>query len=132
MPYIDLPYQLHPTGLLPLCEVVILGKDRRVPVQAVVDSGATHPFFPVSAAEDAGIDLTAAPRMNVTFGGSVTEGRSANVYVEIQRQRLMIRIVFVDDIKLGYALLGRDTVFNQFNEVAFLERTKVKRVQLRG
>ena len=115
---IQIHYQMHSTGLLPLYDVVVLGKDRRIALRAVIDSGATHPFFPRSVAEDAGFDLTRAQRMNVTFGGSVTEGFIAETYVEISGQRLRVEVVYVEDIKLGYALFGRKTFFNQFNEVA--------------
>jgi hypothetical protein len=125
-------YQLHSTGLLPLCEVIILGKERRVPVRAVIDSGATHPIFPMSAAEDAGIDLQRGGNFPITFGGSQTHGRLCETYVEIVGRRFKLEIVFVERLILGYALLGRRTFFNQFNEVAFIERIRTPRVELRG
>jgi hypothetical protein len=101
-------------------------------MRAVVDSGATHPFFLESFAHDAGIDLTRAREMPVTFGGSVTVGKLVEVYIEIVGRRLRIEACFVEDIKLGYALLGRRTVFGQFNEVAFVERGPRPYVEFRG
>jgi predicted aspartyl protease len=76
---IVLPYQLKQDhrghwSLLPLAQVIMFGRTRSVPVTAVVDSGATHPFFPRSAAEDAGIELQNAQRVHTTFGGSETIG----------------------------------------------------------
>jgi hypothetical protein len=125
-------YQLHSTGLLPLCEVVILGKTRRVPVRAVIDSGATHPIFPTSAAEDAGIDLSRGRLFPIAFGASNSAGRLIETYVEIAHRRFRLEIVFVERLSIGYALLGRKTFFNQFNEVAFIERIKTPRVEFRG
>jgi hypothetical protein len=101
-------------------------------VRVVVDSGATHPFFPEGAAVDAGVDLSKARPMPVTFAGSTTSGKLVETYVEILDRRLRVEVCFVEDIKLGYALLGRRTVFNQFNEVAFVERVAAPRVELRG
>jgi len=52
----------------------------------------------------------------------------------IQGRRFELDILYVDDdaLKLDYALLGRTTFFNQFNEVAFHERTRERSVQFRG
>jgi predicted aspartyl protease len=124
-------YQLHRTGLLPLCNVVVLGRDVRVPVAAVIDSGATHPFFPKSVADQAGLELDKGNAINVTFGGSETTGRMVETHVQIGSRRFRLDVVYVDDIRLGYALLGRRTFFSKFNEVAFIERVKVPRVELR-
>lgn len=127
-----IPYQIHlRDGLVPLCEIVLLGKVRRVPIRAVIDSGAVRPFFLKSHAEDAGLDLAKGEPYNAIFGGSIERGVLLDVYVEIAGRRLHIEAVFVDDIRLGYALLGRRTVFNQFNEVAFIERIKSPCVELR-
>ena len=132
MVYLRLPYLNHPRdGLVPMCEAVLIGRIHRVPIRAVVDSGATHPFFLQSHAEDAGLDLAKGIRMPVTFGGSVTEGRLLDVYLEISGLRLRAQACFVEDIRLGYALLGRHTIFDQFNEVAFVERMWPKRVEFR-
>jgi hypothetical protein len=127
-----LDYQYHSTGLLPLCEVIILGRIRRVPIRAVIDSGATHPIFPMSAAEDAGIDLIRGRPFPIAFGGSQTQGRLIEAYVEIAHRRFRLEIVFVEKLSIGYALLGRSTFFNQFNEVAFIERIRTPRVEFRG
>ena len=117
---------------LPLCEVSLIGPARTVPVIAAVDSGATHPFFPASSAADAGIDLSKARSFHVTFGGSDAFGKATVCYLTIGGRRLRAEVVFVDDIQLGYALLGRSGIFSQFNEVSFLERSADKRVEFRG
>jgi hypothetical protein len=66
------------------------------------------------------------------FGGSSTDGRIADVHVEIQGQRLRLDVIFVKEILLGYALLGRKGLFSQFKEVAFMEKINPPRVQFRG
>lgn len=109
-----------------------MGPVRTVPVIAAVDSGATHPFFLASSAADAGIDLAKARDFHVTFGGSETVGKIADCYLRIGERRLRVEVVFVEDIRLGYALLGRSGIFSQFNEISFLERSIDKRVEFRG
>jgi hypothetical protein len=133
---IVLPYQLKQDrrghwSQLPLAQIIVYGRTRSVPVSAVIDSGATHPFFPTSVAEDAGIELQPAQQLQVTFGGSESIGLLKEAYIALGSRRLKLEIVFVEDLRLGYALLGRHTVFPQFNEVSFLESTRIKRVELR-
>jgi hypothetical protein len=133
MPILSFQYQKHHRdGFIPLCEFSLLGRKRRVTIRAVIDSGATHPFFLRSTADDAGIDLSKARPFHTTFGGSETIGLLTEAYVEFQQQRFRLEVVFVEDIRLGYALLGRHSFFSQFNEVAFIERIENKRVELRG
>lgn len=127
-----LPYQLHGGHFLPLCEVVLIGRDCHVPVRAVIDSGAVRPVFPKSAASDAGLSLESGKPEGIVFGGSTAIGRLLETYVLIQHRRFRLDILFVDDLKLDYALLGRTTFFNQFDEVAFHERTLERNVQFRG
>jgi hypothetical protein len=125
-------YQFHHGHFLPLCEVVILGSRFNVPINAVIDSGAVRPIFPKSAARDAGLSLESGKPEAVVFGGSTAIGRLLKTYVRIEGRRFELDILYVDELKLDYALLGRTTFFNQFNEVAFHERTLERSVHFRG
>ena len=127
-----IPYRFHNGHFLPLCEVVLIGRNCHVPVQAVIDSGAVRPIFPKSAARDAGLSVESGKPEGVVFGGSTAIGRLLETYVLIQHRRFRLDILYVDDLKLDYALLGRATFFNQFNEVAFHERTLERSVHFRG
>ncbi|HEX5244128.1 MAG TPA: hypothetical protein VFW23_12765 [Tepidisphaeraceae bacterium] len=139
MPEFKLHYQVHSGkaghGQLPLCELALIGPIRRVPINAVVDSGATHPMFPASAARDAGIDLSRALPTLVDFGGSATVGKLVRAYVEfvgLPDRRLCPDIIFIEEeMKLGYALLGRRGIFAQFAEIAFAEKIRPGQVIFR-
>src|SRR5689334_20804620 len=115
---LELPYRLHQRdGWVPLCDVIILGRNQQnARVQAVVDSGATLSFFPASAAQDAGIDLSQFTPFFGVFGGSTEPGRLGKVDVRIGQQRFRIEICFVVNYTLGYAMLGRRGFFSLFNE----------------
>lgn len=117
--------------MLPLCEIALLGPNGRMPVRALIDSGAVFSVFPLRAAEDAGIRLPASPNQQTQFGGSLTPGWRHPVDVERQGQRWRMDVVFVEHIALPYALLGRLGVFARFNEVVFIEKSPTPRVELR-
>lgn len=127
-----IPYQFHRGHFLPLCEVVVLGTRFNATVNAVIDSGAVRPIFPKSVARDAGLDVESGKPEGVVFGGSAAIGRLLNTYVLIQGYRFALDVLYVDELKLDYVLLGRTTFFNQFNEVAFHERTLDRHVRFRG
>jgi hypothetical protein len=130
---LSLPYRIAwgRPELLPLCDVYLIGPKERVRVTSVVDSGALCPVFPLRAAEDAGIVLPASANCSIQYGGSVTLGRRVRVYIELKHRRWDTEIIFVEKLDLPYGLLGRQGVFGQFNEVAFLERIRTPRVELR-
>lgn len=133
MRVIPLPYrfQLGQTKLLPLCDVHVLGPRGRTRVPAVFDSGAFEPMFHVGVADDAGISLTRSTHVTVQYGGSTTSGRRIRVHIELEHHRLDTEIIFVEQLVLPYGLLGRRTIFSQFNEVVFLEKVYPPRVELR-
>jgi len=121
--------------LRPICVVLIQGPTRYASIRALVDSGATHPFFPESAAIEAGLDLERAQRFHCDFVGASTEGRKVrNVTLAIRGHRLVSDIVFIEDAMIdhfGLPLLGRAGVFSSFDEIAFRERDDPMRVELR-
>lgn len=127
-----IPYRFHGGHFLPLCEVVLLGNRFNVSINAVIDTGAVRPIFPKWAAEYAGLSLESGKPEGVVFGGSTAIGRLLKTYVLIEGRRFGIDVLYVDELKLDYALLGRTTFFNQFNEVAFHERTLERNVWFRG
>lgn len=121
-------------GDIPLCDVVLIGRDRRAVVPAVIDSGATHPIFSRMNAEDAGIDLSRAKPFPMQFGGNAVVGKIIRVPIEIvgiTERRLNPEVVFVDALEMGYGLLGRRGIFAQFNEVTFAEKIRPGRVIFR-
>ena len=116
---------------MPLCDVYLIGPKDRARVTAAVDSGALYSVFPLRAAEDAGLVLPTVANFPIQYGGSVTLGRRVRAYIELEYRRWSTEIVFVEKLDLPYGLLGRRGVFGQFNEVAFLEKIRTPRVELR-
>lgn len=119
------------SNLLPLCEIRLLGPTGAVPILAMIDSGATHPIFPMKAAEDAGIVLPRNANFWIQYGGSRTDARKVDAALMLRDFRWRAEVAFVERLDFRYALLGRIGVFAQFNEVVFLEKLKNPRVELR-
>ena len=115
---------------LPLCKIYLLGKNNRVPVRVLIDSGATDTILPINAAMDAGIKI---PKLDfpIQYGGGQTNGVRIRTYFEIGARRLHADIVFVEKLEFPYGLLGRKGVFDEFNEVAFSERPLYPFVEFR-
>lgn len=118
--------------MLPLCEIDLLGPTERIPLLALVDSGAWVSVFPKKAAEDAHLPLPAAPNDRVLFGGSVSHAWCMEVNLELATWRWRAQVHFVERLAFRYALLGRNGVFARFNEVAFVEKAREPRVEFRG
>jgi hypothetical protein len=118
---------------VPLIDLILIGPTERIPLVAMVDSGAYRPIFPKKAAEMAGIELSNCYAGGVQYGGSVTSGKIARVKIELipNGPILDTSILFVDEFQFPYFLLGRIGFFDRFNEVAFIQKPKPGRVELR-
>jgi hypothetical protein len=135
-PYREVLGESYP---VPLIDLILLGPSGRIPVLAMLDSGANRPIFPLKAAQEAGIDLTKSPGYWVQYGGSITNGWIVRARLELvtvdakpdMNIVLDTSIVFVEEFGFPYALLGRIGFFDRFNEVAFAQRASPARFELR-
>jgi hypothetical protein len=110
---------------VPLLDVFLLGSSGRVQISALVDSGAFRSVFPLTAAEDAGIDLSKAFRQKVRYGVSGSDGWVVPVRLELGEDgpKIDASALFVERLEFPYALLGRIGFFDRFNEVAFIHKS---------
>ena len=127
------PYQIEQSSiyLQPICDVFLIGKNQRVLVKSLVDSGAVYSVFSQKAAEDAEIVLPRVKNFRLQYGGSEDWGWKMRVWLSLRETKWSADIVFVERLSFRYALLGRRSVFAQFNEVAFLEKIGTPRVEFR-
>jgi hypothetical protein len=118
--------------LVPLVDVYLLGPRGRERIQCVLDTGAIYSVLWERVAQDVGLSLPIWPNYTIQYGGSVAVGRRIRVHIELARQRFATDVVFVErPLPLPYGLLGRQGVFNRFNEVVFIERVRPPRIELR-
>jgi hypothetical protein len=116
---------------VPSCEVVVLGRNCNSRLQVLIDSGATEPIFPISVAEEAGLDMFGAPQADVQFGGSTSIGWRKRVQILLQGQRLDVTVLFAKDYRFRHGMLGRRGIFDKFSEVAFIDVGDEPRAEFR-
>jgi hypothetical protein len=112
--------------------MALLGPKGRATFRALVDSGADYSVFPVKAADDVGIMLSAGTKTPVQYGGSTEVGTRLRAYIAIGAQRYRPEIVFVERLEFPFGVLGRAGIFSQFSEVAFIEKARTPRVEFRS
>lgn len=124
-------YKIWGGSLLPLLEIQLLSRTKRVAVPAVVDSGAEVSIFGDEIRMDLNIATSEGVHQMIRFGGSSSTGLRCMLYAEFGGHRFNLPVVFIKEYTLPYALLGREGFFPQFGEVAFSERRAVRFVELR-
>ena len=120
MPVIEFPYTLHKGYLMPIIPIAI--QDHKVWVY--VDSGATFSMVGAAEAEDMGINWQGGKRQMVVVGdGSYIPTFIHDVSIQLGTFQITVPIGFSERLGVGFNLLGRMGVFNQF-EVCFNDRAR--------
>ena len=76
-------------GVLPICQIQLVGPNVRVPVRVLIDSGAHQSVLPRKAAQDAGINLPAFANARILYGGGYVEARVVTSYFYLGSRRLV-------------------------------------------
>jgi hypothetical protein len=115
--------------LLPICDIFVLGRNKRIPCEVLIDTGADYSILPLNVATDAGFEIPERLNYRVDYGSSKTHGVKIKTFFEIGPRRLSADFLFVERLDFPYGLLGRITLFNQFNEISFCERLQSPKVE---
>lgn len=120
MPLIEFPYTLHKGYLLPIIPISIHSHK----VWVFVDSGATFSILNVDDAERIGVDWQGGrPQMIVVGDGSFIPTFFHDLLIQIGTFQVTAPIGFSERLGVGFNLLGRTGVFDQF-EVCFNDRAR--------
>jgi len=120
VPVIEFPYTRHRGYLMPIIPVSING--HRLWVFA--DSGTTFSMLTVDEAERIGIDWQSGRRqMIVVRDGSYIPTFIHDLPLQIGTSQIIAPIGFSERLGVGFNLLGRTGVFNEF-EVCFNDHTR--------
>lgn len=120
MPVIEFPYTRHRGYLMPIIPVSINGHKLWV----FVDSGATFSMLSVDEAERIGIDWQSGRRQMIVVGdASYIPTFIHDLPLQIGTSQITAPIGFSERLGVGFNLLGRTGVFNQF-EVCFNDHTR--------
>lgn len=120
MSFIEFPYTSHKNYLLPIIPITIL--DHRVWVY--VDSGAIFTILNVDEAHRLGIDWQKGRRQMIVVGdGSFIPIYIQDLSIQIAEWQVIAPIGFSERLGVGFNILGRNGIFNQF-QVCFNDHTR--------
>lgn len=111
---IRLAYRLLRGQRMPIIRVGLFRDSRRTEDMAWVDSGAVYSIFDASIAERLGINLKLGRRVLVEgLGGNLVVVYLHTVGLAIGTFHITAEIGFSEQLRIGFNLLGRHSIFNQ-------------------
>jgi len=117
---IEFPYTLHKGYLMPIVPIAIQNHK----VWVYVDSGATFSMVNAAEARDMGIDWQSGRRQMIVVGdGSYIPTFILDLPIQIGTSQITAPIGFSERLGVGFNLLGRTGVFDQF-QVCFNDRAR--------
>ncbi len=120
MSVIEFPYTRHKGYLMPIIPVSISNYRFWV----YVDSGATYSIINAYEAEDIDIKWSEGKKQMIVVGdGSFIPVYFHDITLKIDRWEVKAPIGFSERLGVGFNLLGRTGIFNQF-QVCFSEYTR--------
>jgi hypothetical protein len=110
---------------IPIIPITLFGKKKSLELEAYVDSGATYSIFEFEILKDLDINMNDSKRyMFVVGDGSFIPGQVVKIPVQIGEHKFISPIAFSEKLNVGFNLLGRKGIFEEFNEVIFKEKEK--------
>jgi len=111
MPLIEFPYTLHKGFLLPIIPITVLSHWG----WAFVDSGAAFTILSVDDARRIGIDWQRGRQQMIMVGdGSFIPVFFHDLSIQIDKWQVNAPIGFSERLGVGFNLLGRKGIFDQF------------------
>ena len=111
MPLIEFPYTLHKGYLLPIIPITVLSHW----VWVFVDSGATFTILSVDDAHRIGVDWEKGRQQMIVVGdGSFIPTYFHDLAIQIDKWQVTAPVGFSERLGVGFNLLGRKGIFDQF------------------
>jgi hypothetical protein len=111
MSLIEFPYTLHKGYLLPIIPITILGHW----VWVFVDSGAAFTILRVDDAARIGVDWRGGrPQMIMVGDGGFIPVYFHDLSIQIDKWQVTAPVGFSERLGVGFNLLGRKGIFDQF------------------
>lgn len=119
MSLVAFPYTLHKGYAMPIIPITILTHK----IWVFVDSGATFTVLSIDEAHRLGIDWQRGRRRMMVVGdGSFIPVYLHDLSIHIDAWEITVPVGFSERLGIGFNLLGRTGVFDQF-QVCFNDRT---------
>ena len=119
------PYIKLGAFYLPIVPVTIFGRVESFKTEAYVDSGAFYSIFRSEMLENLQLRMEhGIAKKFRAVDGKLIQARLFRLPIQLGDIKIRALIAFSDELRVGFNLLGRQTVFNAFDEVAFNERKR--------
>jgi predicted aspartyl protease len=110
---------------MPIIPIILYGTNTAISVEAYVDSGATFSVFSHEIAKELRINLKNAREQYLVVGdGGFIPSRVIKIPVQIGSEKFISDIAFSERLNIGFNLIGRQGIFEYFDEVIFNEKRK--------
>ena len=120
MSLIEFPYTFHKGYLMPIIPITILGHR----VWVFVDSEATFTILSTDDALRIGIDWERGSQQMIVVGdGSFIPAYFYDLSIQIDQWQITAPVGFSECLGVGFNLLGRKGIFDQF-QVCFNDHTR--------
>jgi len=120
MSLVEFPYTFHKRYLLPIIPITVLGHR----VWVFVDSGAVFTILSIDDAGRIGIDWQKGSKQMIVVGdGSFIPAYFHDLSVEIDKWQVTAPIGFSERLGVGFNILGRKGIFDQF-QVCFNDHVR--------
>ena len=120
------PYIRLRTIYLPIVPLTLFSRISALKTEAYVDSGAFYSIFRIEALDDLQLSKEQGrPNLLKAADGRLIRSFLFRLPIMLGDVKLRALIAFSEDLNVGFNLLGRQTIFNAFDEVAFNERKKI-------
>ncbi len=122
---LEFPYAYYKGVYVPAIPIQLHHNDEWFGFWAYLDSGATYSIFSTREALRMGLDLSSAQERLILVGDGTTISASfVKLPARIGDVELLIEIGFAEKLGIGFNLLGRKDVFEEF-QVCFSDAKRV-------
>lgn len=119
------PYKQINRRYMPIIPIFLYGSSSVISVEAYVDSGATFSVFNIEVAKELRLNLRNAREQYLVVGdGGLIPSKLIKISVQIGNEKFISDIAFSERLNIGFNLIGRQGIFEHFDEVVFKEKTK--------
>lgn len=119
------PYVRFGAQFAPIIPVTIFSRNLAFKTEAYVDSGAFYSIFRSEILET--LQLTTKQgrlKMLKAADGNFIPGYLFRLPIQIADVKIRALVAFSDKLNVGFSLLGRQTIFSFFDEVAFNDKKR--------
>jgi len=110
---------------MPIIPITLYGSNKAINVEAYIDSGATFSVFNYEIAKELKISLKDARGQYLVVGdGGFIPSKVIKIQIQIGSEKFISDIAFSEKLNIGFNLIGRQGIFEYFDEVVFNEKKK--------